>query len=412
MKQITMDIETFSSVDLGKSGVYKYSESLDFEILLFAYSIDGSEVEVLDLSDGRGLPPNITSAILDQKVEKHAYNASFERVCLSRYLLPKGQFLNPVSWRCDMVHAAYLGLPLSLESVGEVLGLERKKLSEGKNLIRLFCKPPRYEPENTLFGMDDKWERFKAYNKRDVETELEIQKRLSRFPVPDEEWENYKLDQEINDAGIKLDMVLVNNAIEFDERSRFELISAMQKLTGLDNPNSVSQMKTWLAENGLEIDSLGKKEVAEALKTASPLLAKILKLRQQSAKSSVKKYSAMREVVCLDERARGLIQFYGAGRTGRYCLAENTQVKVKHPNGEICDVAIQNVATDDLVWDGLNWVKHEGVVFRGDHDVIEWDGVVATENHIVYVSETQSMTLMEAKKKRVQLWRGNLQYIK
>ena len=325
MKSISWDLETYSSVDLTKCGVYRYCESEDFEILLAAYSIDGGAVQVTDLACGEKLPQEILDALEDETVEKWSYNSQFERICLSRLLgYPAGDYLAPESWRCSMVWASTLGLPRSLESVGAVLGLEKQKLTEGKDLIRYFCVPckptkanggrtrnrPEHDPE--------KWERFKAYNLRDVETEMQIQKRLSKFPVPDAIWEEYHLDQEINDRGIGVDMELVRQAISMDARSREWLTASMQELTELENPNSVQQMKQWLADHGLETDTLGKTAVAELVKTAPEPLREILSLRQQLAKNSVKKYTAMENAVCADSRAHGMFVFYGANRTGRF----------------------------------------------------------------------------------------------
>ena len=325
MQTLSIDLETYSDQPLAKTGVYRYVESPDFEILLFAYSVDGGSVQQIDLACGEKIPPAILSALEDDKVIKWAFNANFERICLSRFLgYPTGDYLKPDSWKCSMVWAAYMGLPLSLEGAGAVLGLEKQKLSEGKDLIKYFCQPcaptksngqrtrnlPKHSP--------DKWLAFKRYNIRDVETEMSIQARLSKYPVPDSVWEEYHLDQEINDRGVGLDMELVRQAIQMDGRSRSELTQAMKELTSLDNPNSVQQMKQWLADNGVETDTLGKKAVAELLKTAPQQLQKVLTLRQQLAKSSVKKYQAMETAVCADGRARGMFQFYGANRTGRW----------------------------------------------------------------------------------------------
>lgn len=325
LKSISWDLETYSSVDLTKCGVYRYCESEDFEILLAAYSIDGGAVQVTDLACGEKLPQEILDALEDETVEKWSYNSQFERICLSRLLgYPAGDYLAPESWRCSMVWASTLGLPRSLESVGVVLGLEKQKLTEGKDLIRYFCVPCRPTKANggrmrNLPEHDpEKWERFKAYNLRDVETEMQIQKRLSNFPVPDTIWEEYHLDQEINDRGIGVDMELVRQAIAMDARSRERLTAAMRELTELENPNSVQQMKQWLADHGLETDTLGKKAVAELLKTAPEPLREVLSLRQQLAKSSVKKYTAMENAVCADSRAHGMFVFYGANRTGRF----------------------------------------------------------------------------------------------
>jgi DNA polymerase len=326
IKNLSCDIETYSSVDLAKSGVYRYIESSDFEILLFGYSVDGGEVQVIDLACGETIPSEIIATLSDESVTKWAFNAQFERICLSKWLgITTGQYLDPQSWRCSMVWSAYLGLPLSLEGVGAVLGLEKQKLTGGKELIRYFCSPCkptaangdriRNLPDHT----PDKWAAFKAYNQRDVETEMSIQEKLTKFPVQDSVWEEYWLDQEINDRGVALDRTLVRRAIEADERSHSRLTAVIHDITELENPNSVTQMKRWLTENGLETNTLGKKAVAEMLKTApEPVLGKVLSLRQQLAKSSVKKYQSMEHAVCADGRARGMFQFYGANRTGRY----------------------------------------------------------------------------------------------
>ncbi|MBR3019349.1 MAG: hypothetical protein IKH57_20095 [Clostridia bacterium] len=527
MKAISIDIETFSSVDLAKAGAYRYCESPDFEILLFGYSVDGGPVQVVDLASGEAIPQEILDAMTDEAVTKWAFNASFERVCLSRYLLDQGIsvdpfhdrhplssdcacFLNPESWRCSMIWSAYMGMPLSLAEVGAVLGLEKQKLTEGKELIKYFCRP--CEPTQSNGGRKrnrpadapDKWETFKSYNLRDVEVEMEIQRKLSSYPVPDDVWDQYHIDQEINDRGIKVDMTLVENAIAMDARSRAELTDMMQKLTHLENPNSVQQMKQWLINNGLEIDSLGKKQVIELLKDAPPQLRDVLLLRQQLAKSSVKKYLAMKNAVCADNRVRGMFQFYGANRSGRwagrnvqlqnlpqnhmpdlgaarglvregnydaihmlygsvpdvlselirtafipvegqklivsdfsaiearviawlageqwrldlfarggdiYCQSASEMFKVpveKHgvnghlrQKGKIAELAciaegqlvltnhgekpIETVTMEDLIWDGESWVRHEGVIFKGIQEVITYDGLTATSDHLVWV---------------------------
>lgn len=336
---LSIDVETFSDVDLKKCGVYKYAESPNFEVLLFGASVDGGEVTVYDLASGDTVPEEIIQALADDSVIKWAYNASFERVCLSVWLrrnYPQyfssysieedtvKNYLDPSSWRCSLVWGAYMGLPLSLEGIGKVLKLENQKMSEGKALIRYFCVPCKPTKANggrtrNLPEHDPvKWSTFIAYNKRDVETEMAIQQKLSKFPVPDLLWEEYHLDQEINDRGIQLDMALVEQAIAIDERSREELSAKMRQLTALENPNSVQQMKEWLTQHGLEVDSLDKKAVKELLKTAPPELAEVLELRQQLAKSSVKKYQAMQNAVCADDRTRGMFQFYGANRSGRW----------------------------------------------------------------------------------------------
>lgn len=315
MKTLSIDLETYSSADIGKTGVYRYSESPDFEILLFGYSIDGAPVQLVDLTCGERVPEEVRDALSDPSVTKWAFNASFERICLSRWLgLPSGTYLEPDQWRCSMIWSAYLGLPLSLAGVGAVLKLDKQKLDTGKDLIRYFCKPCRPTKKNggrtrNLPRHDPgKWEQFKSYNLRDVETEMEIQKKLARFPVPEFVWDEYHLDQEINDRGIRVDMQMVENAIDVDGWSRFDLKTQLQDLTALENPNSVAQMKAWLTQHGMEIESLGKKEVAAMLKDAPPDMREALVLRQQLAKSSVKKYQAMQNCVCAD----------GRNRTGRF----------------------------------------------------------------------------------------------
>ena len=358
MKSLHLDLETYSSTDLSKCGVYKYVQAKDFEILLFGYSIDDGDIRVIDLAQGEKIPIDIIKALSDEKIIKWAYNANFERICLSEYLRRNyekyfnsysinedtvGNYLNPKGWKCSMVWSASMGLPLSLTGVGAVLGLEEQKLSEGKDLIRYFCMPckptksngerTRNLPEND----NEKWQLFKRYNKRDVEVEIAIQKKLSNFPVPDFIWNEYWLDQEINDRGIAVDMDVVENAILFDEQAKSSLSEKMKKLTGLDNPNSVQQMRDWLAENGLEMDSLGKKEVLSALKTAPESLKTVLSLRQQLAKSSVKKYQAMKNAVCNDGRVRGMFVFYGANRSGRW---SGRLVQLQNlPQNKITDLA-------------------------------------------------------------------------
>ena len=341
MKTISIDIETYSDVNLAKCGVYKYAESPDFEILLFGYAVDGGPVQVIDLAQGETIPEEILDALTDDTVTKWAFNANFERVCLSRYLTALGRsldpfhdqhplstecarFLNPAGWKCSMVWSAYMGLPLSLEGVGAVLNLDNQKMKEGRDLIRYFCVPcketktnggrtrnlPRHAP--------DKWNLFKSYNKRDVEVEMAIQERLQKYPVPDQVWEEYHQDQEINDRGIAIDLELARQAVAMDAKSRESLMAALKEKTGLENPNSVLQMLGWLEARGLKSDSLGKKQVKELLKTAQEPLHSVLLLRQKLAKSSVKKYQAMEMTACQDGRARGMFQFYGANRTGRF----------------------------------------------------------------------------------------------
>ena len=341
MRNLEIDIETYSSVSLQKCGVYKYAESPDFEILLFGYSADGGEVRVIDLASGETLPADVLSALTDDSVTKWAFNAQFERVCLSRYLSDMGisldqfydrhplstecaRFLNPESWRCSMVWSAYMGLPLSLEGVGAVLGLEKQKMTEGRDLIRYFstpCTPTKANggrTRNLPKHDQEKWDRYKAYNLRDVETEMQIQAKLSKFPVPDAVWDEYHLDQEINDRGIRVDMPFVKQCIALDAETRDSLTASMRELTELDNPNSVAQMKSWLSDNGVETDTLGKKAVAALIRETDGNVSEALLLRQQLAKSSVKKYQAMENAACADGRCRGMFQFYGANRTGRF----------------------------------------------------------------------------------------------
>ena len=325
IKNLEIDIESFSDVDLTKCGVYKYASAPDFEVILFAYSVDGGPVRQVDLACGEKIPAEIIAALEDDTVTKWAFNANFDRVCLSRYLgYPTGDYLMPDSWCCSMVWAAYLGLPLSLEGVGTVLGLEKQKLTEGKNLIKYFCQPcsPTKSnggrTRNLPADAPEKWEAFKTYNIRDVEVEMAIQARLSNYPVPESVWEEYHLDQEINDRGIMIDRQLVDQALLIDARSKSDLKARLQAMTGLDNPNSVQQLKSYLADRGIEADSLGKKEVAAMIKTVPGDIAEVLSLRLQLAKSSVKKYQAMRNSACEDDRCRGMFFFYGANRTGRF----------------------------------------------------------------------------------------------
>lgn len=525
MRCINVDLETYSDIDLGKCGVYRYAQSLNFEILLFGYSVDGGEVQVVDIACGEKIPQNIIEALTNDKVTKWSFNCSFERICLSVWLQGNypayfhsysinedtvGDYLDPAAWKCSMIWAAYMGLPLSLAGTGAVLGLDEQKVKEGKDLIRYFCIPckatkinggrTRNLPEHDI----DKWNMFKFYNKRDVEVEMSIQARLKNYPVPDFVWDEYHLDQKINDRGIALDRKVVTNAIAFDAKSKAVLVEKMQKLTNLDNPNSVVQMKQWLADHGMAMDSLGKKVVAQAVKTAPQAIADVLILRQQLAKSSVKKYQAMQNAVCTDGRARGMFLFYGANRSGRwagrliqlqnlpqnhmpdleqarslvqcgdydamellyddipdtlsqlirtafvprdgmkfvvadfsaiearvlsflagekwkskafeegediYCSTASKMFGVpveKHgvnghlrQKGKIAELAciaegelvltnqglvpIEDVTKNQLLWDGENWVQHDGVIYKGEREVIEYDGLRATADHFVWV---------------------------
>ena len=345
INMITIDIETRSDKDISKCGVYAYTDTPYFDILLFAYSIDGQPVQVVDMANGEEIPENVLVALVDENVIKRAFNVNFERVCLSKYLRKNypqyfqsysidedtvGDFLNPESWHCSMIHARTLGLPSSLAEVGKVLGIEQQKMTEGKALVKFFCVP-----YDTVDGVPqfhnpkdypDKWEIFKAYNKRDVEAELEIDRRLSRFPVPDFLWKEFYLDQEINDRGILVDMQLADKAIRLDAEAKEELTSEIKRLTGVENPNSVYQLLDWLETQGDKSDSLGKAQVQELIKTAKEPVKSVLQLRLQLSKSSVKKYTAMKNTACSDNRARGMFSFYGASRTGRWA-GRNVQLQ-------------------------------------------------------------------------------------
>ena len=339
IKTLSIDLETRSSVDLAKCGTYKYAESPDFDILLFGVSVNGGRITVYDLACGEPLPEEIISALTDDSVTKWAFNAAFERVCLSVWLRknhpehfrsygseddPVHRYLDPASWKCTMIWAAYNGLPLSLEKVGAVLGFEEQKLKEGKDLIKYFCcpcKPTKANggrTQNLPVHAPDKWDLFKKYNERDVQVEMQIQERLKNYPVPDFVWDEYHRDQEINDRGIMIDREMVREALRIDELSKTDLTAKLQNITGLENPNSVIQMKGFLADHGMEVETLGKKDVAEMIKTAPKNLADVLSLRLQLAKSSVKKYQAMQNAVCADGRCHGMFQFYGANRSGRW----------------------------------------------------------------------------------------------
>ena len=345
INMITIDIETKSDKDISKCGIYAYTDTPYFDILLFAYSIDGQSVQVVDMANGEEIPENVLAALVDENVIKKAFNVNFERVCLSKYLRKNypqyfqsysidedtvGDFLNPESWHCSMIHARTLGLPSSLAEVGKVLGIEQQKMTEGKALIKFFCMP-----YDTIDGVPqfhsptdypDKWEIFKAYNKRDVEAEMEIDKKLSRFPVPDFIWQEFYLDQEINDRGILVDMQLADKAISLDAEAKEELTTEMQRLTGVENPNSVYQLLDWLETQGYKSDSLGKAQVQELIKTAKEPVKSVLQMRLQLSKSSVKKYTAMKNTACSDNRARGMFSFYGASRTGRWA-GRNVQLQ-------------------------------------------------------------------------------------
>ena len=331
MRELFIDIETFSPVNLAKSGVYPYADHDDFELLLLGYSIDGGPVEVVDLANGHQLPEKVLAALVDPHVVKWAFNGAFERICLSAWLhrhhpefMTGRRFLDPAQWHCTMVWSAYLGLPMSLEQVATALDLPVRKDSAGKKLIRQFCTPATPSVfnqggmRNPPASDPDGWEQFISYNRRDVEVELAIHDRLAGFPMPEAEWDTYALDQNVNDTGIRLDRVLVDNAVACDRQHRAATLTRAQELTGLENPNSPIQLKEWLADHGTPLQSLTKDEVAAALDTATGQVREVLLLRGELAKSSVKKYEAMQHVAGRDGRGRGFLQFYGAGRTGRF----------------------------------------------------------------------------------------------
>lgn len=387
IKEMSIDLETYSDVDISKCGAYKYAESDNFEILLFGVSLDGGAVQVFDLSCGDTIPDDILVALSDDTVTKWAFNANFERICLSNWLRkhhpahfkgysipedPASKYLDPASWKCTMIWSAYMGLPLSLEGVGAVLKLQDQKMKEGKDLIKYFCcpcKPTKVNggrTRNLPEHAPDKWETFKTYNKRDVDVEMAIKQRLSKFPVPAFVWDEYHLDQEINDRGIMLDMDVVENAIAFDEKSKAELMIAMQNITNLDNPNSVVQMKQWLADNGIKTGSLGKKDVAAMIKDTDGDVADALKLRLQLAKSSVKKYQAMQNAVCKDGRAHGMFQFYGANRSGRWA-------------GRL--IQLQNLPQNHM----NDLADARGLVRTGDYDSLEllYDDIPDTLSQLI-----------------------------
>lgn len=394
IRTLSLDLETYSSENLAKCGVYRYAEAPDFEVLLFGYSADGASVQVVDLTAGETLPADVRSALTDPAVTKWAFNAQFERVCLSRYLgYPTGQYLDPSSWHCTMVWAATLGLPLSLEGVGAVLGLEKQKLKEGKDLIRYFCTPAKAR-DGSLIRHDptdapEKWSLFKAYNLRDVETEMSIQQKLSKFPVTESEWRNYTLDQQINDRGIMLDRTLVTQAIRCDERFKRTHMEQARSVTGLDNPNSPVQLKAWLAEKGVEADSLSKAAVSEMLEKADGEVKLALSLRQELAKSSVKKYTAMQTVVGSDDRARGLIQFYGANRTGRWCLTGDHEVLTDHGWSPLSEWSGGTIACWNPHGEVVSFQKAEAVSFDYDGEMYEYEdrriSQISTPDHKMWV---------------------------
>ena len=321
MKQLSIDIETYSNTNLNQTGVYRYADSKDFELLLFGYAIDFGPVKVIDLTQGESIPPQVIKALDDPTIIKSAFNAQFERVCLSRFVSHR---LKPAGWHCSRVWSATLGLPLSLRDVGTVLGLPRQKITAGKELVRYFCTPCKptkanqNRTRNFPYHAPDKWQQFKQYNQRDVEVEMEITQKLECLPVPQNEWENYWMDQDINDRGIRIDQQLVNNAIKCQNVFHDQYLQTAKELTGLANPNSPLQLKDWLQQQGIKTNSLSKASVAQLLQTTTGTVHQVLALRQLLSKSSIKKYQAMQKAMCQDGRVHGLLQFYGANRTGRW----------------------------------------------------------------------------------------------
>lgn len=420
MTTISIDIETFSDNDI-KFGVYKYTDTPNFDILIFAYSLNGEEVVEIDLTQEE-LPQMIVDLILDDTVIKTAYNAQFERVCLSRYFNRLGLldgFLDPKSWRCTMVKAQELGLPASLKQCASYLELEEQKDTAGTALINYFSKPCKPTKANGMRTRNlpqhapDKWEAFKAYCGQDVRTEMAIAQELSGYQIHDREWDHYQLDQRMHDRGTGVDLELAQGAMAIDQAIRAEALQKMGVITGLENPNSVSQIKDWLSDRGYEFNSLSKALIEEVIQKPDidPTVKQVLELRLARSNTSTKKYVMMDDATCSDGRIRGLLQFYGATRTGRYCLAEGTPVLVKTDRGSIYEKPIEKVSEDDLVWDGIEWVAHEGVVYSGDKEVITWDGITATPSHYVFLSDAEKVTLLEAKMKGAKIWTGNTKFI-
>ena len=419
-KVLHIDIETRSDIDLSKAGVYPYSEYNNFDILIVAAAIDDDEIACFDLASGDTLPEWFTKALADPDYIKVAHHAAFERVCFSRFFNGRHSytFLDPSQWHCTMVHAAMLGLPFSLDGVAKVLGTGEQKDKAGTDLIKYFCVPCKPTESNggrtwnNPADAPEKWESFKSYCIQDVATERDIYYRLQRFPIPESERLVYILDQQINDRGVLIDLQMVEQAIKCDLLHSEILTRRAYELTSLENPNSVSQLKMWLEERGLTMDTLGKKQVAAQIREldkngCDAELLEMLKLRLQMAKSSVKKYQAVERAVSADGRARGLFKDYGANHTGRWCLGEGSRILVKDKDGHVSEKPIEDVLLSDRVFDGENWVTHEGVVFSGDKDVITWDGIIATPEHMVFIDDTTKIPLSEAAEKKIPLWRGS-----
>lgn len=410
---LSIDLETYSDVDIKTCGVYRYVEG-DFHILLFAYAFDDEPVQIVDLACGEELPQDVVDAIFDENIIKAAWNAQFERTCLSKYF---GTQLSPDSWRCSMVHAASLSLPLKLGDSAKVLKVSEQKDKAGENLIKYFsvpCKPTKKNggrtrnlPEHDM----EKWELFKSYCLQDVRTERAIRKKIEQYPILEHEWDFYHMDQRINDRGVLIDSELVAQAIKCDQIQADAMLQKAHELTGLENPNSVAQLKSWLTERGIPVEKLGKEDVVTLLddlekNSTDQEAIELLKLRQKMSKSSIKKYQAAERCVCKDGRARGLFQFSGANRTQRWGLAEGTPVLIKTQSGLITEKPIEAVSNSDMVFDGNNWVNHDGVVFSGNKEVIFWDGITATPEHMVFIDSEHKISLLEAKEKGIRLWRG------
>lgn len=410
MKTLGIDLETFSSTDLGTCGVHKYVEADDFTILLFGYSVDGQPAKCVDIASGEKIPDDIYEAIFDPSVEKTAYNAPFERTCIAKYF---GRPCPPQEWSCTLVLASSCGLPLSLKAVGEAMGLgeDKAKMKEGADLIRYFCipcKPTRTNGQRTRNLPEhapDKWEVFKAYNIRDVDVENTIRTTLLKWRADYTEHQLWCLDQQINDRGIKVDTLLASNAIAMGNEYRDKLLDRASKISGLDNPNSAAQIKTWLEEQeGVEVVSLNKKAIAEVVAGLTTEDAKeFMALRKEFSKSSTKKYDAVLRYAAKDEHIHGCFQFDGAGRTGRWCLAEGTGVVTNHGVK-----AIEDVTSEDMIYDGLHWVHCDGAIYQGDHDVIEYQGIVGTPDHMVYINPEDKVSLREAKEQHLNLWHSIL----
>jgi DNA polymerase len=411
-----IDIETYCELDLLKVGAYRYVNHPSFEVLMIAYAYNDEPVKLWDITSDESDPDDLYYGLMDETQIKTAFNANFERTCLTKHFKA---VMPPEEWRCTMVHALELGLPASLANVGSALKLpeDKAKSSTGKALINFFCKPCKptkangHRTRNLPHHDPERWELFKAYCKQDVEAERHIRKLLEKFPLAESEQELWCLDQRINDNGVLIDQEIVKQAIDIDTEYTQRLSDEAIELTGLANPNSVKQLKEWLEEQtGLDMEgtSLNKETVAKMQKDInSEDVTRLLTIRAEMAKTSTSKYYAMREVVCDDNRARGLLQFYGASRTGRWCIAEGSLVRVRTLCGAVKDKPIEDVLTTDQVWDGVDWVSHDGVIYQGDKDVITWDGLTATADHKVWVDKNKKIEFGKAKELGLKLWSGD-----